>query len=108
MGGSLPRGRRAQCALGLDPHGGRPSPAHPDRPAPGLRLRHRARGHRPPRLDTLAALMRVPVLSIITCAPFLRAVLIMFFACHLHLLLCCIAHHSTVTATFITQFTYIS
>src|SRR5947209_7888279 len=86
MGGSLPRGRRAQCALGLDPHGGRPSPAHPDRPAPGLRLRHRARGHRPPRLDTLAALMRVPVLSIITWAPFLGAVLIMFFARHRPLL----------------------
>src|SRR5207249_629679 len=86
MGGSLPRGRRAQCALGLDPHGGRPSPAHPDRPAPGLRLRYRARGHRPPRLDTLAALMRVPVLSIITWAPFLGAVLIMFFSRHRPLL----------------------
>src|SRR5438445_680999 len=62
MGGSLPRGRSAQRALGLDPHGGRPSPAHPDRPAPGLSLRRRPRGHRPPRLDTVATLMRVPVL----------------------------------------------
>src|SRR6266566_4174825 len=98
MGGSLPRGRRAQCALGLDPHGGRPSPAHPDRPAPGLRLRHRARGHRPPRLDTLAALMRVPVLSIITWAPFLGAVLIMFFARHRPLLVRWLALLSTGTS----------
>src|SRR6266581_2114592 len=98
MGGSLPRGRRAQCALGLDPHGGRPSPVHPDRPAPGLRLRHRARGHRPPRLDTLAALMRVPVLSIITWAPFIGAVLIMFLARHRPLLVRWLALLSTGTS----------
>src|SRR5882724_7332761 len=102
MGGSLPRGRRAQRALGLDPHGGRPSPAHPDRPASGLRLRRGARGHRPPRLDTVAALMRVPVLSIITWAPFIGAVLIMFLARHRPLLVRWIALLSTGTSFVLT------
>src|SRR5207249_9949879 len=98
MGGSLPRGRRAQCALGLDSHGGRPSPAHPDRPAPGLRLRHRARGLSAPRLGTLAALRRVPVLSLFSWAPSLGAVLIMFFARHRPLLVRWLALLSTGTS----------
>src|SRR5262249_55401362 len=76
---SLSRGRPGERGERVDPPGRRRAAAPADRPGPGLPLRrHRrlpAAGHPVERLVS-----QLPVLSLITAAPFAGAVLIMFTA----------------------------
>src|ERR1700682_1262969 len=72
--------RDPQRLVGLDLGGWRRAPAHPVGPGAGLRLRHRAGRPRPDGRDVVAAMKGFPTLSVITWAPFVGAVLIMFLA----------------------------
>ena len=91
--------RHPQRPLGLDPGGGRRAQAHPVGPGAGLRLRHRAGRPRADGRDVVAAMKGFPTLSVITWAPFVGAVLIMFLARHRPLLVRWIALVSTAISS---------
>src|SRR5262245_41403994 len=83
----LYRRRRAEPAQRLDRPSGRRAARDPDGQAAGLRLRGRDRRAGPGPAHEAGVLMKgLPLLSIMMWAPFVSAVIIMFFARHRPLL----------------------
>src|SRR5438552_10028658 len=80
LGRPLPRRRRRERAERVDALGRRPPAADADRAGAGLRVRHRRRLPPAPDREPDLAMTSVPVLSIVTWAPFVGALLIMFTA----------------------------
>src|SRR5207302_1114221 len=78
LGRPLPRRRRRERAERVDALGRRPPAAHPDRAGAGLRVRRRRRLPPAPDREPDLAMTSMPVLSIVTWAPFVGALLIMF------------------------------